>query len=154
MTTTSEDVAVLASLRLDDGRLLVARDLVEQATLQIALWREVAGGLEPESPMLELAADVREIEALRELCAQAAGAAWDRAPEGGQIAATPPLGDGARLVALRDGEAVAIVRQPDPQNRIRLPRSALAPFGATLLAAIAARLEALGLASPAQPAAG
>jgi hypothetical protein len=154
MTTASEDVAVLASLRLDDGRLLVARDLVEQATVQIALWRAVAGGLAPDSPMLELAADRREIELLSGLCRQVAAMPWERTRDGDEIGATAHLADGARLAAVRQGDAVALVRQPEPESRIVLPRAALAPMAGTLLPATAARLEALGLARPARPAAG
>ena len=45
MASTNEDAMVLATSRLDDGRLLVMRHLPDRATVEIGFWRRDASGV-------------------------------------------------------------------------------------------------------------
>jgi hypothetical protein len=154
MAAIREDLAMLATARLEDGRLLVARAVVEDSTVQIALWHQSDGGMSPDRPVLEIAADPRELAALRELCAQLAGASWATIGDGAEIARSAPLADGACIAARRSGDGVALARGADPDNRIVVPRAALDRLAADLLPAAEGKLEALGLAPPPSGAAG
>ena len=100
MASTNEDVVVLATTPLDDGRrqLLVMRHLPDRGTVEIGWWeREEGGGaVVPGPSVLELAAEAVEVGAAARLCERLASAGWDDAAVDGQVvAATPPSADGA-----------------------------------------------------------
>src|SRR4051812_3509193 len=76
MASTNEDVVVLATAALEDGRrLLVVRHLPDRGTVEIGWWdREESGGVAPRPPVLELVAEAVEGNAVAELCERLAGA--------------------------------------------------------------------------------
>ena len=79
MASTNEDVVVLATARLDDGRLLVVRHLPDRGTVELGWWvRDENGTVAPGSSVLELAAEAVEVDAVAQLCAELAGAGWPR----------------------------------------------------------------------------
>src|SRR3954471_3074951 len=99
MASTNEDVVVLATAPLDDGRqLLVVRHLPDRGTVEIGWWdREDGGAVAPGPSVLELAAEAVEVHAVVQLCKWLlAGAGWDTAGEGEALAETPPFVDGAQ----------------------------------------------------------
>ena len=145
MATTNEDAAILASARLDDGRMLVLRHLPDRGTIEVGFWGKDAGAVVLQPPALEIAAEAVELDALASLCGRAlAGGSG----EGTELAAGP-FADGARLAALRSGDGVTLARLPEPDNRLPLTRTALQAL-ADLLPAARQRAEHLGLGLPQQ----
>jgi hypothetical protein len=144
MASTNEDVVVLATARLDDGRLLVVRHLPDRGTVELDWWvRDENGAMAPGPSVLELAAEAVEVDAVARLCTGLAGAGWATAMEGQTVAATPPAADGAEVVAVRAGDGLRRVRPPE-RGDLALPfQAALAPLAATFPAA-RRKLEALG----------
>src|SRR3954469_5177747 len=100
MASTNEDVVVLATAPLDDGRrLLVVRHLPDRGTVEIGWWdREGSGGaVAPGASVLELEAEAIEVGAVARLCeGLLTGAGWDAAGEGEALAETPSFADGAQ----------------------------------------------------------
>jgi hypothetical protein len=149
MATTNEDATLLASARLDDGRVLMARQLSDRGTIEIALWQaREEGGISLQSPALEIAAEASEVEALQRLCSAALATRWEAVRDGQQIADAIKLRDGSALAAMRSGDDVVLRRRPDPDDVIRLPRPALDLLCSKLLPGIAQKLAALGPALP------
>ena len=70
MASTNEDVVVLATAPLADGRrLLVVRQLPDRGTVEIGWWdREESGAVAPGPSVLELAAEAVEVSAVMKLC--------------------------------------------------------------------------------------
>ena len=144
MASTNEDVVVLATARLDDGRLLVVRHLPDRGTVELDWWvRDENGAMAPGPSVLELAAEAVEVDAVARLCTGLAGAGWPIAEEGRAVAATPPAADGAKVVAVRAGTGLRLVRQPEGGDLALPSPSALALLAATFPAA-RQKLEALG----------
>jgi hypothetical protein len=144
MASTNEDVVVLATARLDDGRLLVVRHLPDRGTVEIGWWaRDENGTITPGPSVLELAAEAVEVDAVARLCAGLAGAGWATAEEGQTVAATPPAADGAAVVAVRAGDGLRLVRQPEGGDLTLPSPTALALLAATFPAA-RQKLAALG----------
>src|SRR3954453_16903008 len=127
MASTNEDVVVLATAALEDGRrLLVVRHLPDRGTVEIGWWdREESGGVGPRPPVLELVAEAVEVNAVARLCERLAGAEWDAAREGETLAETPPLADGAEVAAVRSGNGVLLVRRPEGGSLVLPSRAAL-----------------------------
>src|SRR5215208_409389 len=97
MASTNEDVVVLATAPLGDGRrLLVVRHLPDRGTVEIGWWdREESGAVAPGLSVLELAAEAVEVAAVGQLCEWLlADAGWDTTGEGEALATTPPSADG------------------------------------------------------------
>ena len=107
MARTNEDVVVLATARLDDGRLLVVRHLPDRGTVELGWWvRDENGTVAPGPSVLELAAEAVEVDAVARLCTGLADEGWATAEEGRTVAATPPAADGAQVVAVRAGDGL------------------------------------------------
>jgi hypothetical protein len=111
MASTNEDVVVLATARLDDGRLLVMRHLPDRGTVELGWWvRDENGTVAPGPSVLELAAEAVEVDAVAQLCAGLADAGWATAAEGQAVATTEPAVDGAQVMAVRAGRGLRLVR--------------------------------------------
>jgi hypothetical protein len=139
MASTNEDVVVLATAPLGDGRrqLLVVRHLPDRGTVEVGWWeREGSGGaVAPGPSVLELAAEAVEVGAVARLCeGLLASAGWDTGSEGAALAETPAFADGAQVVAERSGSGVRLV----------LPSRAALGLLAEVFAAATRKLEALG----------
>jgi hypothetical protein len=136
MASTNEDVVVLATARRDDGRLLVVRHLPDRGTVELGWWvRDENGTVTPEPSVLELAAEAVEVDAVAQLCTRLAGVRWAPAEEGRTVAVTPSATDGAKVLAVRAGDGLRLVRQPEGGN-LTLPFPAtLALLAATFPAA-------------------
>ena len=146
MASTYEDVVALATAPFDDGRrLLVVRHLPDRRTVEIGWWdREESGAVAPGPPVLELAAEALEVDAIARLCERLAGAGWDDAAVDGQVvAATPPSADGAQVLAVRSGSGLTLVRRPEGGELVLPSRAALGRL-AGLFPAARRKLEALG----------
>ena len=92
MASTNEDVVVLATAPLGNGRLLIMRHLPDRGTIEIGWWeREESGSIAPGPAVLELAAEAVELGAVARLCEELAGTRWDAAGEGEKLAETPAL---------------------------------------------------------------
>ena len=147
MASTNEDVVVLATAPLDDGRrLLVVRHLPDRGTVEIGWWeREGSGGaVAPGPSVLELAAEAVEVGAVARLCeGLLAGAGSDAAGEGAALAETPAFADGAQVAAVRSGNGVLLVRRPEGGNLVLPTRAALGLLTGIFPAALQ-KLEALG----------
>jgi hypothetical protein len=114
MASTNEDVVVLTTARLDGGRLLVVRHLPDRGTVELGWWAlDENGTMAPGPSVLELAAEAVEVDAVAQLCAGLAGTGWAMVEEGQTVAATPPAADGAEVVAVRAGNGLRLVRQPE-----------------------------------------
>jgi hypothetical protein len=148
MATTNEDATILATARVPDIGLLVARQLSDRGTIEIGFWEQRDGAPALQAPALEIAAEPGEVEVLQRLCREVAAASWGGAEEGQEIAASPPLADGDRLAALRAGDDVVIARVPERDDRIRLSRPALDLLLGDVLPAAGRKLAALGAAQP------
>ena len=122
MATTNEDAAILASARLDDGRMLVLRHLPDRGTIEVGFWGKDAGAVVLQPPALEIAAEAAELDALASLCGRAPAG---EGGEGAELAAAGPFADGARLSSSRSGDGVrwpaAGARQPPPARRSGAP---------------------------------
>jgi hypothetical protein len=140
MATTNEDAAILASARLDDGRMLVLRHLPDRGTIEVGFWGKDAGAIVLQPPALEIAAEAAELDALASLCGRAPSG---EGGEGAELAAAGPFADGARLLATRSGDGVALARPPEPDNSLTLSGAALRTL-ADLLPDARARAEHLG----------
>jgi hypothetical protein len=149
MATTNEDAAILASARLEDGRMLVVRHLPDRGTIEIGFWGKDAGAVVLQPPALEIAAEAAELDALAGLCGRALAAT--EGGEGAELAAAGPFADGARLTVLGSGDGVMLARPPEDDNRLPLSREALQAL-AGLLPAARQRAEHLGLGLPQQQA--
>ncbi len=147
MASTNEDVVVLATAPLDDGRrLLVVRHLPDRGTVEIGWWdREGSGGaVAPGPSVLELAAEAIEVAAVARLCeGLLAGAGWDAAGEGEALAETRSFADGAQVAAERSGSGVRLVRRPEGGDLVLPSRVALGLLVGVFVAALR-KLEALG----------
>jgi hypothetical protein len=149
MASTNEDVVVLATAPLGDGRrqLLVVRHLPDRGTVELGWWeREEGGGaVVPGPSVLELAAEAVEVGAVARLCeGLLAGAGWDAAGEGEAVLAeTPAFADGAQVAAVRSGSGVRLVRRPEGGELVLPSRAALGLL-AEVFAAALRKLEALG----------
>jgi hypothetical protein len=144
MASTNEDAMVLATSRLDDGRLLVVRHLPDRATVEIGFWRRDESGVSAEPAVLELAAEAVEVSAFAQLCERVLQAPEDTVGEAQEIAAVGPFGDGARIVAFRAGDKVALVRSPERDNLIHLARPALRALVVDVLPDAMQNLERFG----------
>jgi hypothetical protein len=147
MASTNEDIVVLATAPLGDGRrLLVVRHLPDRGTVEISWWdREDSGGaVAPGPSVLELAAEAIEVRAVVQLCeGLLAGPGWDTAGEGAALAETPAFADGAQVAAVRSGDGVLLVRRPEGGNLVLPTRAALGLLAGIFPAALQ-KLEALG----------
>jgi hypothetical protein len=148
MASTNEDVVVLATAPLGDGRqLLVVRHLPDRGTVEIGWWtREEGGGaVAPGPSALELAAEAVEVDAVARLCeGLLAGAEWDVTGEGeAALAESPPFFDGARVAAVRSESGVKLVRHPEGGELVLPSRAALALLVGTFPVALR-ELKALG----------
>jgi hypothetical protein len=146
MASTNEDVVVLATAPLDDGRqLLVVRHLPDRGTVEIGWWdREDGGAVAPGPSVLELAAEAVEVRAVVQLCKWLlAGAGWDTVGEGEALAETPPFVDGAQVAAVRSGNGMLLVRRPEGGNLVLPTRAALGLLTGAF-PAVLQKLEALG----------
>lgn len=152
MATTNEDVLILATGRpVEDGPLLVMRHLPDRGTIEIGWWGQRDGAPAPEPPVLEFAAEAAVLDAFTRLCGQVAAAGWDAAGEGAEVAATEPSVEGARIVAARSGDGVALVRQPGGRDdRVVLTRGALDLLVAGMLPEAARKLATQGFGLPQQ----
>jgi len=114
MASTNEDVVVLATAPLGNGRLLIMRHLPDRGTIEIGWWaREEGGAILPGPSVLELAAEAVELGAVARLCEELAGTRLDAAGEGERLAETPLFADGARVAAVRSGNGMTLVRHPE-----------------------------------------
>jgi hypothetical protein len=143
MASAHEDVTVLASAAVDDGRLLVLRLLPDRGTIEIGWWRRDEAGVTAQAPGLEIAAEAPELSALIRLCELVRAAGWQTMRDGDRIA-TSNLTDGSELAAFRSGDQVTLVRRPERDDRIELPAAALELLSLDLLPAAAAKLDAVG----------
>ena len=144
MASTNEDVVVLATARLDDGRLLVMRHLPDRGTVELGWWvRDENGTVAPGPSVLELAAEAVEVDAVAQLCAGLADAGWTTAAEGQAVATTEPAVDGAQVVAVRAGSGLRLVRQPEGGD-LALPSQAALELLAGTFPAVRRKLAALG----------
>jgi hypothetical protein len=143
MASTNEDVTVLATARLDDGRLLVLRLLPDRGTIEIGWWARDATGIKAQPPVLEIAAVAPELSALVRLCEQVRATEW-RAMDDGSRIATTSLADGTALAAVRSGEQVTLMRRPERDDLIVVPPAALDLLTDDMLPAATAKLTALG----------
>jgi hypothetical protein len=144
MASTNEDVVVLATAHLDDGRLLVVRHLPDRGTVELGWWvRDENGTVAPGPSVLELAAEAVEVDAVARLCTGLADAGWATAEEGQTVAATPPAADGAQVVAVRAGNGLRLVRQPEGGELVLPSPAALELLAATFPSA-RQKLAALG----------
>jgi hypothetical protein len=146
MASTNEDVVVLATAALEDGRrLLVVRHLPDRGTVEIGWWdREESGAVAPGPSVLELAAEAVEVTAVAQLCERLqATAGWDATAEGEALATTPPLTDGAQVAGVRSASGMQLVRHPEGGSLILLTRAALGLLTGVFPAALQ-KLEALG----------
>jgi hypothetical protein len=138
MASTNEDAVALASTRFEEGRVLILRHLPDRGTIELGWWEDDGGALLPTTPMLEFPAEAFELEALATLCREAL-----RGP-----AMSPPLTEGARLVARADGDGVTLAREPEEASQVTLPREALDRLVDEMLPAARARIEKLGFGLP------
>ncbi len=144
MASTNEDVVVLATARLDDRRLLVMRHLPDRGTVELGWWVPNENGtMAPGPSVLELTAEAVEVDAVARLCAGLAGAGWPTAEEGQTVAATPPDADGAQVVAVRAGDDLRLVRQPEGGD-LALPSQAALDLLVATFPAARRKLEAFG----------
>ena len=133
MASTNEDVVVLVTAPLNDGRLMVIRHLPDRGTVEIGWWdREESSAVAPGPPVLELAAEAVEVGAVARLCQWLlVDAAWDAAGEGAQVAAE------------RSRSGVMLLRRPEGGELVLPSRAALGLLTENLSAALQ-KLEALG----------
>ena len=146
MASTNEDVVVLATALLADGRrLLVVRHLPDRGTVEIGWWdREESGAVAPGPSVLELAAEAVEVSAVIQLCEELlADAGWEAVDEGATLAETPHFADGAQIAAVRSGNGMLLARRPEGGNLVLPSRAALALLTGIFPAA-RQELEALG----------
>src|SRR4051812_27568415 len=146
MASTNEDVVVLTTAPLDDGRqLLVVRHLPDRGTVEIGWWdREDSGAVAPGPSVLELAAEAVEVAAVGQLCERLqAAAGGDATAEGEVLATTPPLTDGAQVAGVRSENGVQLVRHPEGGSLILPSRVALGLLTGAF-PAVLQKLEALG----------
>lgn len=144
MASTNEDAVVLATARLDDGRLLIMRHLPDRGTIELGWWAPGENGPRAQQPVLELAAEAVEVEGFAQLCERVAGVDWDGIGEGAEIAAVGPFGDGAELVAVRVGDEVTVLRRPERDDRVDLPRTVVDTLRSRMLPAARQKLATLG----------
>jgi hypothetical protein len=144
MASTNEDVVALATARHDNGRLLVVRHLPDRGTIELGWWvPDENGTVTPEPSVLELAAEAVEVDAVARLCAGLAETGWSTAKEGRTVAATPPIADGAEVVAVCAGDGLRLVRRPEG-GELDLPDRAALELLAGTFPAARQKLEALG----------
>jgi hypothetical protein len=127
MTSTNEDVVVLATAPSDDGKqLLVVRHLPDRGTIEIGWWARESGAIAPPPSVLELAAEAVEIDAVMRLCATLfTEVTWETAGDGRTLAETPPDADGARIAAVRSKAGVTLVRDPEGGELVLSSHAAL-----------------------------
>jgi hypothetical protein len=136
MASPNQDVVVLVTARLDDGRLLVVRHLPDRGTVAVGWWGpDENGAVAPGPSGLELVAEAVGVDAVARLGPGLAAAGWAPAEEGRTVAVTPSATDGAKVLAVRAGDGLRLVRQPEGGN-LTLPFPAtLALLAATFPAA-------------------
>ncbi len=140
MTSTNEDVTVLATAPLGDDRLLVMRHLPDRETIELGWWsREEGGAVMPGPAGLELAAETIEVEALARLCQRLTDARWDVAGNG----ETAPLVDGAQIAAMRSEDGILLIRRPDGGD-MALPSRAMFDLLGGMLPVARQKLETFG----------
>ena len=149
MATTNEDAAVLATVRSDDGRLLVVRHLPDRGTVEIAWWQKDETGAVEQLQALELAAEEIEVNAFAGLCNALLRIQWHATDKGKEVAAAGPLPDGTEIKAVSSAEGWVLVRQPDPASRLELSPSSLGLLVSKLPEA-RQTLETLGFGLPQQ----
>jgi len=127
MTSTNEDVVVLATAPSDDGKqLLVLRHLPDRGTIEIGWWARESGAIVPPPSVLELAAEAVEVDAVMRLCTRLlADADWEAASEGRTLAETSPDADGTWIAAVRSKAGLTLVRYPEGGGFVLPSRTAL-----------------------------
>ena len=127
MASTNEDMVVLATAHAENGKqLLVLRHLPDRGTVEIGWWDRESGAVAPPAAAFELAAEAVEIDAVMRLCdSLLAVSSWEEAGQGETVAKTAPDADGARIVAVRSGLGLRLVRQPDGGELVLPSRTAL-----------------------------
>lgn len=151
MARTNEDAVVLASVRLDDDRLLILRQLPDRGTVEIGWWQRDDAGSPQQTQVLELAAEAVEVEAFADLCRRALDTDGSTTGADRPLAEAGPFTDGARLSASGSGGEVTLIRHPEPGNQIRMPRTALQALVAALPEAME-KLTTQGFGLPQQSA--
>jgi hypothetical protein len=120
------------------------RHLPDRGTIELGWWvPDENGTVTPEPSVLELAAEAVEADAVAQLCTRLAGVRWGTAEEDQTVAATPPDADGAEVVAVRAGDGLRLVRQPEG-GELALPSQAALELLAGTFPAARQKLEALG----------
>jgi hypothetical protein len=122
------------------------RHLPDRGTVEIGWWtREAGGAVTPGSSGLELAAEAVELDAVARLGEELLGdAGWDAAgEERAVLGETLVLAEGARVVAVRCGGGMRLVRRPEG-DVLALPSRAALSRLAGLFPAARQKLEALG----------
>jgi hypothetical protein len=127
MASTNEDVVVLATAPLGDGKqLLVLRHLPDRGTVEIGWWTREKAAIAPASVVLELAAEAVEIDAVLRLCERLlADADWEAADEGRALSETKPDAGGAWIAATRSKAGLTLVRRPEGGELALPSRTAL-----------------------------
>lgn len=144
MASTNEDAVVLATAPFGEGGVLVVRHLPDRGTVEIGRWiRDEGGTVTQEAPVLELAAEAVEVDAVARLGQRLARTGWDAAEEGQILAETPAFVDDARIIALRGGAGIRLVRHPEGGELVLPSRAAFDRFTAAFAAALP-RLADLG----------
>jgi hypothetical protein len=144
MTSTNEDVTVLAMAPLGDDLLLVMRHLPDRETIELGWWsREEGGAVMPGRAGLELAAEAIEVEALAGLCQRLTDARWDVAGNGETLAETAPLADGVQIAVMRSEDGIVLIRRPDGGD-LALPSRAAFDLLGGMLPVARQKLETFG----------
>ena len=144
MASTNEDVTILASGRDAGGRMLMVRHLPDRGTIELGWWSIEDGAPVPKPPVLEIAAERVEFQALRSLIDGLADSDIAGRGPGEELAATPAVEGGARLVASVGQGGVRLQRQPDLGDAVELPVEFLQNLSQELLPRAAERLDELG----------
>ena len=144
MATTNEDVTVLTSSRDAGGRMLMVRHLPDRGTIELGWWTIEDGAPVSKPPVLEIAAERVEFQALRSLIYGLIDIDLSGRGPGEQLAATQAGADGSRLVASVGEAGVRLQRQPDLGDAVELPAAFLRTLSAEILPRAAERLDELG----------
>ena len=148
MATTNEDSTILAATHFEDGEMLMARQLSDRGTIEIAFWHPDPERVAIQRQALEIAASADEVDELARLCGALRSQAWDPVGETLEIARGAEFGDGAVLVALNSAQGLVLVRRPDEENRLELDRASFERLTSELLPKVRQKLATLGSAVP------